>query len=75
MAQHYPRVIIAEHYETHTTSVPRIHHKGHINVLRCTGSVEQVGQTTGYVSFGPKKEDIDRALATLDGQPPKKKKK
>lgn len=62
---HAQKVFIAEFYETHTLP-KRIHHESHINILRCNGSVTQVGQVTGYVSFGPTDDDITTALHALD---------
>ncbi len=62
------RALIAEYYLTHTAP-RRIHHASHINILRCNGSVEQISQATGYVSFGPTLADKEAALAVLDGAP------
>ena len=42
---------------------PRIHHSGHINLLRFNGQVERVGTV---VSFGPSADDFDAAVAALD---------
>lgn len=60
------KVFVVEYYEPFTSPIQRVHHKGHINVLRCNGSVDQLSQTTGYVSFGPDAQDFEDALATLD---------
>ena len=56
------RMLVAEYYE----NLKRIHHKGHINILRCNGQVVAVDQSTAYVRFGPTDEDFDDALAVLD---------
>ena len=42
---------------------PRVHHAGHVNVVRLNGQVERVDAT---VSFGPTLDDFDRALDALD---------
>jgi len=42
---------------------PRLHHKGHINVLRCNGQIEEVNKS---VSFGPAIRDFQTALDILD---------
>jgi prepilin-type N-terminal cleavage/methylation domain-containing protein len=60
------KVLVAEYYEPFAGPVPRVHHKNHINLLRCNGTVEQVSQTAGYVSFGPTDADFVAALAALD---------
>jgi prepilin-type N-terminal cleavage/methylation domain-containing protein len=59
------KVFITEYYETFTTP-RRINHLGHINVLRCNGSVDQVSQVPEYVSFGPNPADFEHALEVLD---------
>ncbi|MFP4058050.1 MAG: type II secretion system protein [Candidatus Brocadiia bacterium] len=42
---------------------PRVHHRGHTNLLRCNGSVGRVDQE---VSFGPTVRHIDAAVRSLD---------
>jgi len=60
------KVFVTEFYEPFTSPIQRVNHLNHINVLRCNGSVQQVSQVTGYVSFGPNEEDFERALEALD---------
>jgi len=56
------KIIGCDYYETFT-SPARIHHSGHINVLRCNGQVEQADE---IVSFGPNDEDFIQAVNVLD---------
>jgi len=56
------RIFAAEFYEPFTAPV-RVNHKRHINVLRCSGQVEQVNATP---SFGPADTDFEAAVDLLD---------
>ena len=56
------RVLGCDYYETFTAPL-RVHHKLHVNVLRCNGAVEQVREVP---SFGPSDEDFEAALGLLD---------
>lgn len=67
--RHPTRALVAEYYVPDNGGKTRAHHKGHINVLRCNGSVEQVSQADGYVSFGFTRASAARALAKLDKEP------
>jgi hypothetical protein len=60
--EHPQRVLGCDFYEPFFAP-PRVHHKGHINVLRINGQVERVDRT---VSFGPEAEDFQAALDALD---------
>jgi prepilin-type N-terminal cleavage/methylation domain-containing protein len=56
------RMFAADYYEPFAMP-PRIHHEGHVNLLRCSGQVDQVSLIP---SFGPNPEDFDQAVAMLD---------
>ena len=59
---HRQKLIGCDYNESFTAPV-RIHHDDHMNVLRCNGSVEQVGLTP---SFGPADTDFVDAINALD---------
>ncbi|MFW6161422.1 MAG: type II secretion system protein [Planctomycetota bacterium] len=60
--EHPQRVLGCDFYEPFFDP-PRVHHEGHINVLRINGQVERVDR---IVSFGPEAEDFQTALDALD---------
>jgi prepilin-type N-terminal cleavage/methylation domain-containing protein len=61
--EHGPGKVLGCDYYEPFFAPPRVHHAGHINVLRCNGQVEQVEQV---VSFGPRTSDFEAALDALD---------
>lgn len=60
--EHPQRVLGCDFYEPFFDP-PRVHHRGHINVLRINGQVERVDR---IVSFGPRADDFQTALDALD---------
>ena len=58
-----PRKVIGCDFYEPFFGPPRVHHRGHINILRCSGQVEQVDR---IVSFGPTEQDFQAALDVLD---------
>jgi len=61
--ERHPRKVLGCDFHEPFFDPPRIHHDGHLNLVRCDGQVEQVNED---VRFGPGEGDIQIALDTLD---------
>jgi prepilin-type N-terminal cleavage/methylation domain-containing protein len=61
--EHHPTKIIGCDFYEPFFDPPRVHHKNHINTLRCNGRVDQ---TDKLVAFGPTVADLWKAVAQLD---------